>query len=44
MRNQVFAGSKAAVATIDVGHLPPADVVAEIDALADVINVTITLP
>jgi len=44
MRNQVFAGSKAAVATIDVGHLPSDDVVAEIEALADVINVAVTLP
>lgn len=44
MKNQVFAGSKAAVATIDVGHDPPAEIVSEIQALDDVINVAITRP
>ncbi len=44
MQNRVFAGSKAAVATIDVGHEPSASVVDEIEALGDVLTVTITHP
>lgn len=42
MQNRVFAGSKAAVASIDVGHLPSDEIVAEIQALADVIYIAVT--
>ncbi len=42
MQNRVFAGSKAAVASIDVGHLPSDDIVAEIQGLADVIYISVT--
>ncbi len=42
MRNQVFVGGKAAVASINVGHLPSDDVIAELQSLDDVIYVSIT--
>ena len=42
MQNRVFAGSKAAVASIDVGHLPSDDIVAEVQGLADVIYISVT--
>ena len=44
MQNRVFAGSKAAVATIDVGHEPPDAIIDEIQALDDVLHVTVTRP
>ncbi len=42
MQNRVFAGSKAAVASIDVGHLPSADIVDEVQSLDDVIYISVT--
>lgn len=42
MQNRVFAGSKAAVASIDVGHLPTQKLVEEVMALDDVIYVSVT--
>ncbi|NDH84449.1 MAG: hydroxyacid dehydrogenase [Actinobacteria bacterium] len=42
MQNRVFAGSKAAVASIDVGHLPSAEIVDEVQALEDVIYISVT--
>ena len=42
MQNRVFAGSKAAVASIDVGHLPSAKIVDEVQALEDVIYISVT--
>ena len=42
MQNQVFIGAKAAVASIDVGHLPSDDVLAELQSIDDVIYVSIT--
>jgi D-3-phosphoglycerate dehydrogenase len=42
MQNQVFLGAKAAVASIDVGHLPSDEVIAELQSLDDVIYVSIT--
>ena len=42
MQNQVFLGAKAAVASIDVGHLPSDDVLAELQSIDDVIYVSIT--
>lgn len=42
MQNRVFAGSKAAVASIDVGHLPTQELVDEVISLADVIYVSVT--
>ena len=42
MQNRVFAGSKAAVASIDVGHLPSEDIVAEVQSLEDVIYISVT--
>jgi len=42
MQNRVFAGSKAAVASIDVGHLPSDDIIAEVQGLADVIYISVT--
>ncbi|MEM9465109.1 MAG: NAD(P)-dependent oxidoreductase [Actinomycetota bacterium] len=42
MQNRVFAGSKAAVASIDVGHLPSDDIVAEVQGLPDVIYISVT--
>ena len=42
MQNRVFAGSKAAVASIDVGHLPSDDIVTEVQGLADVIYISVT--
>ncbi len=44
MQNRVFAGHKAAVATIDVGHEPPDSVIEGIQALDDVLHVTVTRP
>ncbi len=44
MANQVFAGSNAAVAAIDVGHEPSDETLAEIQNLEDVINVSISRP
>ena len=42
MQNRVFAGSKAAVASIDVGHLPSEEIIDEVQALEDVIYISIT--
>ena len=42
MQNRVFAGSKAAVASIDVGHLPSAHIVDEVQSLDDVIYISVT--
>ncbi|MEM9203290.1 MAG: NAD(P)-dependent oxidoreductase [Actinomycetota bacterium] len=42
MQNRVFAGSKAAVASIDVGHLPSDEIVAEVQGLDDVIYISVT--
>jgi len=42
MQNRVFAGSKAAVASIDVGHLPSQALVDEVMSLDDVIYVSVT--
>lgn len=41
MRNRIFAGAKAAVATIDVGHEPSAATLDQIGAHDDVIHVTV---
>lgn len=43
MSNSVFAGAKAAVATIDVGAVPSPGVLAQINAHEHVINVSVTL-
>ena len=43
MSNKVFAGAKAAVATIDVGGVPSDEILAEITAHEHVINVSVTL-
>ena len=43
MSNKVFAGAKAAVATIDVGNVPGDDILEEIRAHEHVINVSVTL-
>lgn len=43
MSNKVFAGAKAAVATIDVGGVPSDEILAEIKSHEHVINVTVTL-
>ena len=42
MQNRVFAGSKAAVASIDVGHLPTQKLIDEVMSLEDVIYVSVT--
>jgi hypothetical protein len=42
MQNRVFAGSKAAVASIDVGHLPSQELIDEVMSLDDVIYVSVT--
>lgn len=42
MQNRVFAGSKAAVASIDVGHLPSAEIVDEVQTLENVIYISVT--
>ena len=42
MQNRVFAGSKAAVASIDVGHLPTQALIDEVISLDDVIYVSVT--
>ena len=42
MQNRVFAGSKAAVASIDVGHLPSQALIDEVMSLDDVIYVSVT--
>ena len=42
MQNRVFAGSIAAVASIDVGHVPTTETLAKIQALDDVIYVSVT--
>ena len=42
MQNRVFAGSKAAVASIDVGHLPTQSLIDEVISLDDVIYVSVT--
>lgn len=42
MQNRVFAGSKAAVASIDVGHLPTQKLIDEVMLLEDVIYVSVT--
>jgi len=42
MRNQVFAGSIAAVATIDVNQPVPSSTVAAIQAIPDVINASVS--
>lgn len=42
MQNRVFAGSKAAVASIDVGHLPSPALVDEVMSLDDVIYISVT--
>ncbi|MDG1876880.1 MAG: NAD(P)-dependent oxidoreductase [Acidimicrobiales bacterium] len=42
MQNRVFAGSKAAVASIDVGHLPTQKLIDEVTLLEDVIYVSVT--
>lgn len=42
MQNRVFAGSKAAVASIDVGRLPTAELVDEVQSLEDVIYISVT--
>lgn len=44
MRNQIFAGAKAAVATIDVGSVPPEAALEQIAAHDDVIHVTVLGP
>jgi len=44
MQNQVFAGSRAAVATIGVANQPSPEVVDEIQSLPDVIYVSVTTP
>ncbi len=43
MQNRVFAGSKAAVAAINVAHAPSDETIAEINALDDVMNASVTL-
>lgn len=43
MSNKVFAGAKAAVATIDVAAVPSAEILQEIKAHEHVINVSVTL-
>jgi D-3-phosphoglycerate dehydrogenase len=43
MSNKIFAGAKAAVATIDVAKVPSAEVLEEIKAHDDVINVSVNL-
>ena len=43
MSNKIFAGAKAAVATIDVTHVPSGELLARIRAHEHVINVTVTL-
>jgi D-3-phosphoglycerate dehydrogenase len=43
MTNKIFAGAKAAVATIDVAKVPSAAVLEEIKARDDVINVSVNL-
>ena len=42
MQNRVFAGSKAAVASIDVGRLPTDALIGEVQSLDDVIYVSVT--
>ncbi|MEO0493194.1 MAG: NAD(P)-dependent oxidoreductase [Actinomycetota bacterium] len=42
MQNRVFAGAQAAVASIDVGHLPSDTIVEEVQALEDVIYISVT--
>ena len=42
MQNRVFAGSKAAVASIDVGRLPTAELIDEVQSLDDVIYISVT--
>lgn len=42
MQNRVFAGSKAAVASIDIGHLPTQKLIDEVMLLEDVIYVSVT--
>ncbi|MDG1368617.1 MAG: NAD(P)-dependent oxidoreductase [Acidimicrobiales bacterium] len=42
MQNRVFAGSKAAVASIDVGHPPTQKLIDEVMLLEDVIYVSVT--
>jgi len=42
MQNRVFAGSKAAVASIDVGRLPTAELIDEVQSLEDVIYISVT--
>jgi D-3-phosphoglycerate dehydrogenase len=43
MSNKVFAGAKAAVATIDVGSVPSDEILEQIKAHEHVINVSVTL-
>ena len=42
MQNRVFAGSKAAVASIDIGRLPTPELVDEVQSLEDVIYISVT--
>lgn len=42
MQNRVFAGSKAAVASIDVGHVPTQELIDDVISLDDVIYVSVT--
>ena len=42
MQNRVFIGSKAAVASIDVGHLPSDEIIEEVQSLTDVIYIAVT--
>ena len=44
MQNRIFAGGTAAVATIDVAGTVPADLPAALDAIPEVLGVSLTVP